>query len=167
MPDGGELAQYVTAEIIPVKEYNKAAGIELQIGDGYALHIRNNSSQNLYYTVLDIYPDDNVELMYPYNGKEPADYIVEKNNVVVRKLGVSKGSPPGVEILKIIVSKEPMDLRSVFEKKITRDNMQSFQTVIDDLFNENQGKAATRGEISNIKAEEIGIVSISFIIKKQ
>ena len=167
MPDGGELAQYVTAEIIPVKGYNKAAGIELEIGDGYALHIRNNSSQNLYYTVLDIYPDDNVEIMYPYNGKEPADYIIEKNNVVVRKLGVSKGSPAGVEILKIIVSKEPMDLRSVFEKKITRDNMQSFQTVIDDLFNEDRGQAATRGDISNIKAEEIGIISVSFIIKKQ
>jgi metacaspase-1 len=166
MPDGGELAQYVTAEIVPAKEYNKAAGIELGIGDGYALHIRNNSSQNLYYTVLDIYPDDNVEILYPYKGKEPADYVVEKNNVVIRKLGVSKGSPPGVEVLKIIVSKEPMDLRSVFEKKITRDNMQSFQTVLDDLFNEKQGQAATRADISNIKTEEIGIISISFIIKK-
>lgn len=167
MPDGGELAQYVSAEIIPAKEYNKSAGIELEIGDGYAIHIRNKSSQNLYYTILDIYPDNNVEIMYPYNGKEPADYIVEKNNVVVRKLAVSKGSPAGVEILKIIVSKEPMDLRSVFEKKITRDNMQSFQTVIDDLFNEDRGQAATRGDISNIKAEEIGIISVSFIIKKQ
>jgi hypothetical protein len=165
MPDGGELAQYISAEIVPAKEYNKAAGIELEIGDGYELHIRNNSSQNLYYTVLDIYPDNNVEIMYPYNGKEPADYIVAKNSPVVRRLAVSKGSPAGVEFLKIIVSKEPMDLRSVFEKKITRDNMQSFQTVLDDLFNEKQGKAATRGDISNIKAEEIGIISVSFIIK--
>jgi hypothetical protein len=117
--------------------------------------------------VLDIYPDDNVEILYPYKGKEPADYIVEKKNVVVRKLAVSKGSPPGVEFLKVIVSKEPMDLRSVFEKKITRDNMQSFQTVLDDLFNEKQGKVATRGDISSIKAEEIGIISVSFIIKPQ
>jgi metacaspase-1 len=165
MPDGGELAQYVLAEIVPAKEYNKAAGIELAVGDGYALHIRNNSSQNLYYTVLDIYPDNNVEILYPYKSKEPADYIVEKKNTVIRKLAVSKGTPAGVEFLKIIVSKEPMDLRSVFEKKITRDNMQSFQTVLDDLFNEKQGKAATRGDISNIKAEEIGIISVSFIIK--
>jgi hypothetical protein len=165
MPDGGELAQYVSAEIIPAKEYNKAAGIELTIGDGYALHIRNNGSQNLYYTVLDIYPDNNVEILYPYKAKEPADYVLEKKNVVIRKLAVSKGSPVGVEFLKVIVSKEPMDLRSVFEKKITRDNMQSFQTMLDDLFNEKQGKAATRGDISNIKAEEIGIISVSFIIK--
>ncbi|MEP7255686.1 MAG: caspase family protein [Ferruginibacter sp.] len=165
MPDGGELAQYVSAEIVPAKEYNKAAGIELQIGDVYALHIQNNSNQNLYYTVLDIYPDNNIEVMYPYKGKEPADYVIGKNSPVVRQLAVSKGSPVGVEFLKIIVSKEPMDLKSVFEKKITRDNMQSFQTVMDDLFNEKQGKAATRGDISNIKAEEIGIISVSFIIK--
>ncbi|MEO7306234.1 MAG: caspase family protein [Ferruginibacter sp.] len=167
MPDGGELARYISAEIVPAKEYNKAAGIELMIGDGYALHIRNSGSQNLYYTVLDIYPNDNVEILYPYKGKEPADYVVEKKNVVIRKLAVSKGTPSGVEFLKIIVSKEPMDLRSVFEKRITRDNMQSFQTVLDDLFNEKQGKAATRGDISNIKAEEIGIISVSFIIKPQ
>jgi len=166
MPDGGELAADVTAEIVPAKQYNKATGIELEIGDTYALHIRNNSNEKLYYTVLDIYPDNNVEVMYPYKAKEPADYVVEKKNVVVRKLAVSKGSPAGVEFLKIIVSKEPMDLRSVFEKKVTRDNMQSFQTVLDDLFNEKQGKAATRADISGIKAEEIGIISVSFIIKK-
>jgi hypothetical protein len=86
--------------------------------------------------------------------------------VVIRKLAVSKGSPAGVVILKIIVSREPMDLRSVFEKKITRDHMQSFQKVLDDLFNEKAGQASTRADISNIRPEEIGIISLSFIIKK-
>lgn len=166
MPDGGELAQFISAEIVPAKEYNKSAAIELEIGDGFSLHIKNNGNQNLYYTVLDIYPDNKVDILYPYKGKEPADYVVEKNNVVIRKLSVSKDSPAGLEFLKIIVSKEPMDLRSVFEKKITRGDMQSFQTVLDDLFNEKTGKAATRGDISAIKAEEIGIISVSFIIKK-
>ncbi len=166
MPDGGELAADVSAEIIPVKGNNTGTAIELAAGDVYALHIRNSGNQNLYYTVLDIYPDNNVEVLYPFKGKEPADYVVEKKNVVIRKLAVSKGSPAGVEFLKIIVSKEPMDLRSVFEKKITRDHMQSFQTVLDDLFNEKQGKDATRADISNIKAEEIGIISVSFIVKK-
>ncbi len=166
MPDGGELAADVSAEIVPAKEYNKATRIELETGDGYALHIRNNSNHKLYYTVLDIYPDNNVEVLYPYKTKEPADYVIEKKNVVIRKLAVSKGSPAGVEFLKIIVSKEPMDLRSVFEKKVTRDNMVSFQTVLDDLFNEKKGKDATRADISSIKTEEIGIISVSFIIKK-
>ena len=167
MPDGGELLPCISAEIIPAKENRaKAEEITLEIGDAYSLQIRNNCTQNLYYTVLDIYPDNTVEILYPYKGKEPADYIVEKKKSVIRKLAVSKGTPAGVEFLKIIVSKEPMDLRSVFEKKITRGEMQSFQTVLDDLFNEKQGAAATRADVSSIKAEEIGIISVNFIIKK-
>ena len=166
MPDGGELLPCISAGIIPTKEYSPKAEITLEIGDGYSLQIRNNCNQNLYYTVLDIYPDNTVEILYPYKGKEPADYIVEKKKSVIRKLAVSKGTPAGVEFLKIIVSKEPMDLRSVFEKKITRAEMQSFQTVLDDLFNEKRGNAATRADVSSIKAEEIGIISVSFKIIK-
>lgn len=165
MPDGGELAKYITAAVVPAKAYDSTAPLSLQAGDAYQLHINNNSDQTLYYTVLDIYPNNEVEILYPYKGKEPADYIVGKKSSVIRKLKVSKGSPLGVEFLKIIISKEPMDLRSVFENKITRAEMQSFQTVLDDLFNERQGKPATR-DISSVKAEEIGIISVSFIIKE-
>ncbi|HQW84504.1 MAG TPA: hypothetical protein PK987_08590, partial [Ferruginibacter sp.] len=70
------------------------------------------------------------------------------------------------EFLKIIVSKEPMDLRSVFEKKVTRDEMQPFQTVLDDLFNDKEGAVSTRADVASVKAQEIGIFSVSFIIKK-
>ena len=161
-----ELLPCISAEIIPAKDPPPNTEITLEIGDGYSLQIKNNCNQNLYYTVLDIYPDNTVEILYPYKGKEPADYIVEKKKSVIRKLAVSIGTPAGVEFLKIIVSKEPMDLRSVFEKKITRGEMQSFQTVLDDLFNEKQGAAATRADVSSIKAEEIGIISVSFKIIK-
>lgn len=166
MPDGGDLAQYVSAEITPAKEYNPLKEIILTPGDAYSLTIRNKGNQNLYYTVLDIYPDDNVEVLYPYKGKEPADYLVENNNIVIRKLAVSKGSPMGVEFLKIIVSKEPLDLRSVFEHTVHRDEMKSFQTVLDDLFNEKQGAGSTRADVSSIKAEEIGIITVNFTVKK-
>lgn len=167
MPDGGDLAQYISAEINPVKEHSPGSEMILEAGDAYSLSIRNKSNQNLYYTVLDIYPDNNVEILYPYKGKEPSDYLVENNNVVIRKLAVSKGSPFGVEFLKIIVSKEPMDLRSVFEKTTRRDEMRSFQVVLDDLFNEKQGTGATRADVSSIKAEEIGIITVSLTIKKK
>ncbi len=166
MPDGGDLSQFVSVAVIPAKEYNKSANIQLEGGDVYSLQLTNNSSHNLYYTVLDIYPDNTIDILYPYKAKEPADYIVEKNNTVIRKLKVSKDSPPGLEILKVIVSKEPMDLRGVFEQKSTRANMKSFETVLDDLFTEKQGAGSTRADVSNIKAEEIGIISVSFIIKK-
>jgi hypothetical protein len=166
MPDGGDLSQYIEATITPAKEYDPLRGVELSEGEGYSLTIRNKSNQKLYYTVLDIYPDNNVEVLYPYKTKEPADYIIPKNDSVVRRLSVSKNSPQGVEFLKIIVSKEPMDLRGVFEKKIVRDEMRSFQVVLDDLLNEKDEKG-TRADISSIKAEEIGIVTVNFTIKQK
>lgn len=164
MPDGGDFAAYIKAEIVPAKEY-PAAGIVMQEGDGYSLRIRNNSDTKLFYTVLDIYPDNQVTVLYPYKGKEPSDYMVDKNATIVRKLSVSKGTPLGTEYLKIIVSKEPMDLRSVFEKTIQRDEMRSFQVVLDDLFNEHNGEKTTRADVSSIKVEEIGIVTVHFTIK--
>ena len=165
MPDGGDLSQFVSATVVPSKEYNKTATVELEADDIYSLELSNNSSSNLYYTVLDIYPDNTIDILYPYKAKEPTDYLVEKKSTIIRKLKVSKDSPAGLEILKIIVSKEPMDLRGVFEQKSTRANMKSFETVMDDLFTEKQGTTSTRADVSNIKAEEIGIISVSFIIK--
>lgn len=163
--DGGELASLVTAEIIPDKQESTA--LVLQEGDGYSLRIRNNSDKKLFYTVLDIYPDNRVEVLYPYKNKEAADYMIDKKATVIRKLSVSKGSPAGTEFLKIIVSREPMDLRAVFEQTARRDELRSFQLVLDDLFNERDATSATRADISSVKAEEIGILSVHFTINKK
>jgi hypothetical protein len=165
MPDGGDLSSFISAEIIPAKEYDPATDFVLEAGDGYSLKIHNNSDTKLFYTVLDIYPDNHVEILYPYKGKEPSDYLMDRKASIIRKLAVSKGTPSGEEFLKIIVSKEPMDLRSVFEKTAQRAEMQSFQVVLDDLFNERSEDRSTRADVSSIKVEEIGIVTVHFRIK--
>lgn len=165
MPDGGDLQQYITATVSTDLPQEPGSTLSLSSGDAYSLTIHNNSNQNLYYTVLDIYPDNTVDVLYPFKGKEAADYLIAKNNVVVRKLVVSKNSPAGLEFLKIIVSKEPMDLRAVFGKTAVRAEMNSFQLLLDDLFNERSAAGATRADISSIKAEEIGIVTVNFMIR--
>lgn len=165
MPDGGDLFPFITAEIIPAVPYDTAKGIVLAAGDSFYLRIYNNTDKKLFYSVLDIYPDNKVEVLYPYKGKTPGDYIINAHSPVLRKLTVSKNTPLGREFFKIIVSKEEMDLRSVFEQNIQRDEMYSFQTVLDDLFNERDVSRATRADIANVKVEEIGIVSVHFTVK--
>jgi len=71
-----------------------------------------------------------------------------------------------VEFLKIIVSKEPLDLRGVFEQKVQRENMQSFQVMLDDLFSRRDGNEPVRADVSAIKMEEIGIITVNFTIRK-
>jgi hypothetical protein len=166
MPDGGDLAKFMTAQITPAKSYDNKDDLVLETGDNYSLKIANAGEAKLFYTVLDITPDNKVEVLYPYKGKEPANYMVDKNGTVTRDLRVSKNSPAGREFLKIIVSKEPMDLRSVLEHTSRRSEMRSFQSALDDLFNDDNNGRATRGDINNIKAEEVGITTVSFMIKK-
>jgi len=166
MPDGGDLAKFMTAQILPAKSYDNKDDLVLETGDNYSLKIANAGETKLFYTVLDITPDNKVEVLYPYKGKEPANYMVDKNGTITRDLRVSKNSPEGREFLKIIVSKEPMDLRSVLEHTSRRSEMRSFQSALDDLFNDDNNERATRGDINNIKAEEVGITTVSFMIKK-
>lgn len=166
MPDGGELAQWVKAEIVPGDNSNTNSELMFAEGDRYALKLVNNSEYKLFYTVLDIYPDNKVDILYPYKGKEPADYSIASKSFVERKLSVSKGSPAGVEFLKVIVSREPMDLRGVFEQKVQRDHMQSFQLMLDDLFSNPDGAVSVRADVSAINVEEIGIITVNFTIRK-
>ena len=165
LPDGGDLSNVVSAELKTRKTFSPAEGITLTSGDTVSLKINNNSDQRLFYTILDIYPDERVEILYPVAGKEPQDYSIGEKDSVERRLRISANTPTGVEFYKIIVSKEPMDLRSVFERKKDRNTMNSFQSILDDLFKDDSGTTSKRTDISSLKAEEVGIVTVYCTIK--
>ncbi len=160
LQDGGDLLPFVKVEIVPAQPHGES---ELTLGPGedYALKIVNSSDEKLFYTVLDITPDNKISVLYPTPVREASDYMVEKNSQVTRKLGVSRNTPSGREFLKVIVSREPLDLRSVLEQTRQRAEMTSFQLVLDDLFGDNGSN--TRA-ISGVKADEIGIITASFMV---
>jgi hypothetical protein len=164
LPDGGSLSQLAKVSIVKEAGDEATTGLELLYGEKYKLKIENNSDEDLYYTVLDIYPDNTIEILYPYKTKSPADYFVKNNSIINRSLAVTQGSPKGVETLKIIITKQPMDLRAVFENRITRDDMHAFQAVMDEAMNDRSANA-TRGDVTNVKVEEVGVLSTSFIVK--
>ncbi len=164
LPDGGLLNEFFEVNI-KVNDSVAKSGLHVAEGELYELHLVNNSDDNLYYTVIDIYPNDKMDLLYPYKGKEPADYFVPKGTTVVRKLKVSANSPRGVEFLKTIVSKEPMDLRSVFENKVTRAEAFSFTGFLNDVLNNNNLGNNTRAEPSPVNPQEIGIITSSINVK--
>jgi len=164
LPDGGELGAFIRAEIITEKTNDAQGELTLAMEENFSLKIVNNSNVKLFYTVIDITPDNKVSILYPTKSREPADYLIQKKSEVIRKLGVSKNTPSGKEFMKIILSKEPLDLRSVLEHRKQRAEMTSFQMALDDLFGETSNETNTR-TISGIKAEEIGIITVSFTVK--
>ena len=167
MQDGGELAKFMKATIVPANAHNDKEELVLETGENYSLKIDNTGDERIFYTVLDITPDNNVEVLYPSALKNPADYSIAKKSSVIRNLRVSKNTPVGREFLKIIVSKDPMDLRSVLQHTSQRGDMRSFQQTLDDVFNDRGDERATRGDVTSIKAEEVGIATVSFSVKQK
>ena len=167
MLDGGELAKFLKATIMPANAHNDKDELVLETEENYSLKIDNAGDERIFYTVLDITPDNNVEVLYPTASKSPADYSIAKKSSVIRNLRVSKNTPVGREFLKIIVSKDPMDLRSVLQHTSQRGDMRSFQQTLDDVFNDRDDERATRGDVSSINAEEVGIATVSFSVKQK
>lgn len=167
IPDGGELRSVVSAELISSSGAVTGGDLIFGPGDIYTVRIRNNSDDKLFYTVLDILPNDSVEIIYPYKGKAAAGYSIEKKSYVEKKLKISADSPAGMEFLKIVVSREPMEqLWEVFEQSSRRSELKSFENMLNDLFDHTANEQSTRADISSIRAEEIGTFTLSFNVKK-
>lgn len=165
LEDGGELLPGIDVRLQPATGEIPVTGLILQPGDRYTLSIENKTDKRLFYTVLDIYPDNRMEVLYPYKGKEPADYSIAPGGKAERKLAVSKGSPAGVEFLKVIVSEEPMDLRMVIEEPGRRPGLRSFEQLVGQLFHPGLNGNAVRADLSALTATEIGIQTLSFTIQ--
>lgn len=165
LEDGGELLPGIDVRLQPATGEIPVTGLVLQPGDRYTLSIENKTDKRLFYTVLDIYPDNRMEVLYPYKGKEPADYSIAPAGKAERKLAVSKGSPAGVEFLKVIVSEEPMDLRMVIEDPGRRPGLRSFELLVGQLFHPGVNGNAVRADLSALTATEIGIQTLSFTIQ--
>jgi len=168
MTDGGTYANDVALEVIPAKP-NIKAGKEMMLkpADQFSIKVTNKGTQALYFTILDLLPNNDIKVLIPDEGEEPQDYIIKPGDTkVIEGIQVDAGTPKGKEFFKGIFSKVPIDLRAVLNRKRTRGSgeLQSFEKVVDDMFSENITAAHTRSTISQVKVEELGIVTAGFTI---
>lgn len=87
-------------------------------GDKFRLNITNHSDQKiLYYTVLDIQPDNQVNVLIPGKRDQPEDFRILQEQTVPLEKVFTIGPPYGVDVLKVIASDTPLDLRDIFENR--------------------------------------------------
>lgn len=166
--DGGVFANDVKLEIIP-KKGTIGSEIQMKEEDEFSIRITNNSTQILYYTIIDLMPNNDIKVLLPDEADEPADYALRPGeSKIIEGVTVDKGTPQGKEFFKAIFTKVPMDLRNILNRKKTRGSgsLQSFEKVVDDMFKESTGTKNTRASVNNVKVEEIGIVTVGFTIKQ-
>jgi len=168
LDDGGDLAKGVEVKIIPHKEQSNPAEIIMEPGDGFSLKLINNSVNAIFYTIINITADNGISVSVPGAGAEPANYQLSPSMMKeFTKSKVDADAIAGKEIFKIIFSKEPLDLRSIFERKKERSLKLSFQGMIDDLFKDGGDDRATRSDVTNVNLDETGIITVGFTVKRQ
>ena len=169
LPDGGDLNKNF---IVQLSAEKSEAGNELVLkpGDKYNLKFTNNSKESLYFSVVDIMPDNKMKVLIPFGKREPAEFELKPGGSKEYSPHVDLTTPSGKEIFKIFITKEAIDLRKIFDRKNkmdTRAITMSLEDMIDDTFKDRNDAAATRSDVSSVKLNEAGILTAGFTIKKQ
>ncbi|MCE3281647.1 MAG: hypothetical protein K0Q66_384 [Chitinophagaceae bacterium] len=170
MRDGGTLATDVTVELIPAAgKVELGADLVLKPRDVFSIKITNNSHHDLYFTLIDLLPDNDLKVLIPEEDGSPADYMVQSKAVKqIDDVEVDAETPLGTEYMKFIFTKKPMDLRPVFQRSAHRgpNSKTGIEEVFDDMFKDGNDLQSTRSNLPKVKVDEIGVVTRAFSIKR-
>lgn len=134
----------------------------LRVNEGtfVRLKIRNNSSKTMYYSLVDIFPDNNLAILYPDNRRTAAEFKVKgyKDSDVTSVFQI--GPPYGIDVLKLILSEEPMALTNVIS---TRGESRGMGNPLESIF-QNSFKSSRGPAPTHVSTENIGIYTYTYEI---
>lgn len=165
--DGGSLAKFMEVKIVPQKPSENDNELVLYPYDDFTLQIKSNYDGILYYTILDLLPDNEVKVLIPDTLKDAgdADYSLRKGQLKEIPLYTDETSITGKEFMKIIVSPYPIDLRPSFYMQVVRSAaVKPLEKLMDDIFKHNRG---TLTRSTPVKMDDIGIITVGFTLKKR
>ena len=164
MEDGGQLASFVKAEVISDKRKPTGGEFILYPNDDFSLVLTSNYDGYLYYTILDLLPNNQVKVLVPDTLMFAADYSIRKGQTINIPMFADSTSLTGKEFLKVIFTTQPIDLRTSFEKTTVRSFApKPMEKMMDDLFPKDKNiQTRTRA----VQLTGIGIVTAGFTLKK-
>lgn len=145
-------------------EVGRVASNKIKVGKFLRVDIQNNSNRVLYYSILDIDASGKISIVCPKNGRLPEEYKIAGNTLSTNNGIIVKMSPPlGQGVLKLVVTKQPLNLSGLVTSRGEAANAASsfdmlFQSTI---------KGKSRGmDTLPIELEEIGIYDFVYEIVK-
>ncbi len=137
---------------------------EIPIGTHVRFKVKNNGSMSLYYTILDITPLNEMGVLVPTAKKSPQEFNVAggKEQLIPGIYWIQE--PLGDEMLKIIMTNEPIDLRTIMTAKGagTRGSSSPIEELINKSFRSSEN---TRGiQQESLETDDIGVKTVLFKI---
>lgn len=138
----------------------KMGAYTFQVGDTFRMEITNNSKFDIYFNVLDLDPEGNINAIFP-NKKERIyshDLKVKAGETLLVKYNIIIYPPAGEEVFKIFISKSELDLEGIARSK--GQNTRNMMTDIEKVF-----KSSYKPSTRSVSSAKDGIVmNIPFTI---
>lgn len=87
--------------------------LELHVGDHFELTLVNEGRRDAYVVVLDLQPDGRIDMLYPARDEMGEDNKLRRGKDFTIPRTFVVGEPLGNEMLKLIASRTPIDLRPI------------------------------------------------------
>jgi len=134
--------------------------LEFKEGSAFKLTIKSDGYNKAYYQIIDIQPDNKINILIPTERNKPSDYIIYPGEEIELNEIFVIGKPYGKEMFKLIATSEPIDLSLIVQ---TRGQKQSeTESPFERLFRESYNP--TRGASLVITPESVGTYSYTFEI---
>ena len=162
-------AKAVWADDDAKKKESGSGNIVFKNGDRFRFNIINKTNARLYYTIIDIQPDNIVNVLLPGKGEPAENYIIKPDQ---EKFALAKGftirPPYGTDVFKIIASTSPLDLRTAFtskgELKQTRGNpLSPFEKAINARLKKGVQTRGGEGDVE-LQSGTVNIINTSITI---
>lgn len=155
----------VELELVPVSPINKKLRNQFKFDDQFQMKVTNNGTQKAFFQIIDIQPDNSVQLLTDLTQLSPNDCVIEAGESKLLKfLTLTACAPTGQEMYKLIASEKQLDLSSIktLQPVANRSGeLAEFEQLINDLFGNE------RGLKSSYHFNRINIFTLTFTVIKK
>jgi hypothetical protein len=137
--------------------------------EAYKIKITNNGTKPLYFSIIDIQPDNVINLVVPNanTGRLPLDYRINPGET--KELGdddiIVFYPPTGNEVFKLIATETPLDLSSIIKTRGESSRGEKDANPFSVLFSESFKEGGSRGpKMPNVPQGSANVYTVTFKI---
>ncbi|HEY0749911.1 MAG TPA: DUF4384 domain-containing protein, partial [Chitinophagaceae bacterium] len=144
--------------------------VTFKVGDRFRINVINNGRNVAYYTVIDIQPDNVVNVLVPGRNERADEFKIFPSDTIRMQKVYKIGPPYGVDVIKVVGSDAPIDLRTMFASRgaLTRgnSNKKPFEKLLQGTYNA-EGNRTRGSDEDTIQPDAVNILTIPYKIIPQ
>ena len=143
--------------------------VTFKVGDRFRINVINNGRNVAYYTVIDIQPDNVVNVLVPGKSERADEFKIFPSDTIRMQKIYKIGPPYGVDVIKVVASDSPIDLRTMFATRGSQTRgatKKPFEKLMQGTYNA-EGNRTRGSDEETIQPDAVNILTVPYKIIPQ